>query len=240
MAERHLYIEGYGNFAITEREAERLERGESITLNIWPKDGLPSAEERDLLAGGVGPVDSLYDGEIYQQPKIVLRETDGPRVHAAPAGTDPLKFGMNPAVDPKKLVEQMDKVIGHESKYNYPRIEDQQERAKEYAKRRYGSEEAYTEFYRKRPTLDERLTVNTDPAKSAHDPISHPAHYTEGRKYEPKDVIRDWGLNFNLGSAVKYLSRAGRKGAMINDLEKAKTFIQFEIEALAEEGEEEE
>lgn len=91
-----------------------------------------------------------------------------------------------------------------------------------------------------KPTLDERLTVNTDPAKSAHDPISHPAHYTEGRKHEPKDVIRDWGLNFNLGSAVKYLSRAGRKGAMINDLEKAKTFIQFEIEALAEEGEEEE
>lgn len=75
---------------------------------------------------------------------------------------------------------------------------------------------------------------------SEYDIISRPSHYTEGRKYEPKDVIRDWGLNFNLGSAVKYLSRAGRKDAMINDLEKAKTFIQFEIEALAEEGEEEE
>ena len=91
-----------------------------------------------------------------------------------------------------------------------------------------------------KPTLDERLTVNTDPEKSAHDPISNPAHYGEGRKHKPKDVIRDWGLNFNLGSAVKYLSRAGRKDAIINDLEKAKTFIQFEIEALAEEGEEEE
>ena len=193
MAERHLYIEGYGNFAITEREAERLERGESITLNIFKTDTTMGAELKDLYTG------------------------------------------MNPAIDPKKLVEQMDKVIGHESKYNYPRIEDQQERAKEYAKRRYGSEEAYTEFYRKRPTLDERLTVNT-----GFDPISHPAHYTEGRKYEPKDVIRDWGLNFNLGSAVKYLSRSGRKDAAITDLEKAKTFIQFEIEALAEEGEEEE
>lgn len=75
---------------------------------------------------------------------------------------------------------------------------------------------------------------------SEFDIISRPSHYTEGRRYEPKDVIRDWGLNFNLGSAVKYLSRAGRKDAMINDLEKAKTFIQFEIEALAEEGEEEE
>ena len=35
--------------------------------------------------------------------------------------------------------------------------------------------------------------------------IEHPAHYCEGRKYEPKDVIRDWELNFNLGNAVKYV-----------------------------------
>ena len=33
--------------------------------------------------------------------------------------------------------------------------------------------------------------------------IEHPAHYCEGRKYEPKDVIRDWDLNFNLGNAVR-------------------------------------
>ena len=24
--------------------------------------------------------------------------------------------------------------------------------------------------------------------------IKSPKHYTEGRKFEPKDVIRDWGL----------------------------------------------
>lgn len=32
--------------------------------------------------------------------------------------------------------------------------------------------------------------------------VSNPAHYCKGRKYEPKDVIRDWDLNFNLGNAV--------------------------------------
>ena len=196
--------------------------------------------QKRMLAAGNSVTVNLYPDPDQREYTVEDMGFRPGRVHAAPAGTDPLKFGMNPAVDPKKLVEQMNKVIGHESKYNYPRIEDQQERAKEYAKRRYGSEEAYTEFYRKRPTLDERLTVNTDPAKSAHDPISRPAHYTEGREHEPKDVIRDWGLNFNLGSAVKYLSRSGRKDAAITDLEKAKTFIQFEIEALAEEGEEEE
>lgn len=67
------------------------------------------------------------------------------------------------------------------------------------------------------------------------DNIKKPDHYCEGRKYEPKDVIRDWGLNFNLGSAVKYISRAGRKGDKLEDLKKAKQFLQFEIEAVEEE-----
>ena len=65
--------------------------------------------------------------------------------------------------------------------------------------------------------------------------ITHPAHYCDGRKYEPKDVIRDWKLNFNLGSVVKYIARAGRKDDIIQDLKKAKQFLEFEIEALEEE-----
>ena len=64
------------------------------------------------------------------------------------------------------------------------------------------------------------------------DIITHPSHYCLDRKYEPKDVIRDWGLNFNLGSAVKYISRAGRKGDILQDLRKARQFIEFEIEAI--------
>lgn len=64
------------------------------------------------------------------------------------------------------------------------------------------------------------------------DNVKHPSHYAEGRKFEPKDVIRDWGLNFNMGNAVKYLSRAGRKGDKVEDLQKAQQYIQFELEAL--------
>lgn len=71
-----------------------------------------------------------------------------------------------------------------------------------------------------------------------YDVVARPAHYAEGRKYEPKDVIRDWGLNFNLGSAVKYISRAGRKDDILQDLHKAKQFLEFEIEALEKEREE--
>lgn len=63
------------------------------------------------------------------------------------------------------------------------------------------------------------------------DCIKHPAHYCFS-KYEPKDVIRAWGLNFNRGSAVKYIARAGRKDDILQDLNKAKQFIEFEIEAI--------
>ncbi len=65
-----------------------------------------------------------------------------------------------------------------------------------------------------------------------HNAVKSPLHYTEGRKFEPKDVIRDWGLNFNLGSALKYIARAGRKGNTVEDLEKAREYLAFEIEAL--------
>jgi hypothetical protein len=47
-------------------------------------------------------------------------------------------------------------------------------------------------------------------------------------------VIRDWDLNFNLGSAVKYIARAGRKDDKIEDLAKAIQYLHFEIEAIKE------
>ena len=47
-------------------------------------------------------------------------------------------------------------------------------------------------------------------------------------------MISDWGLNFNLGNAVKYISRAGRKGDAIEDLKKAIQYILFEVEDLEE------
>lgn len=62
--------------------------------------------------------------------------------------------------------------------------------------------------------------------------ITNPDHYCLGREYEPRKVIYDWGLDFNLGSAVKYISRAGRKGDPIEDLKKARQFLDFEIEEL--------
>ena len=67
---------------------------------------------------------------------------------------------------------------------------------------------------------------------------TRPSHYKVGSgKHEPYKVIRDWGLNFNLGNAVKYISRAGAKAGetAVDDLQKAIQYIKFEIEALSEE-----
>lgn len=59
--------------------------------------------------------------------------------------------------------------------------------------------------------------------------VDHPAHYNQ-HSIEPIDVIEDWGLNFNLGSTVKYIARCDYKDAPIQDLEKAAWYLQREIE----------
>lgn len=78
------------------------------------------------------------------------------------------------------------------------------------------------------PTVSRGCIAN----QLGYDPVSKPAHYTEGRKYEPIDVIEDWELGFCTGNALKYISRAGRKDNAIQDLEKAKWYIEREIQRL--------
>lgn len=56
-----------------------------------------------------------------------------------------------------------------------------------------------------------------------------PTHYTHTKK-EPIKVINSINLGFNLGSAYKYLARAGYKGSKEEDIKKAIDFIGFEIE----------
>lgn len=90
-------------------------------------------------------------------------------------------------------------------------------------------------IYKKDEEMKKCLSIND--LEQSYDSVSNPAHYTEGREYEPRRVIEDWGLGFNLGNAIKYISRAGRKGNAIEDLNKAIQYIRFEIERLEEEGE---
>lgn len=59
-----------------------------------------------------------------------------------------------------------------------------------------------------------------------------PQHY-QGT-IQPIDLINAQDLNFNLGNVVKYVCRAGKKQGenILTDLEKAKDYINFEIERV--------
>ena len=61
--------------------------------------------------------------------------------------------------------------------------------------------------------------------------VDHPKHYNMG-KYEAIEVIEDWGLGFNLGNTVKYISRAGHKDDIVQDLKKSLWYIDREIQRL--------
>lgn len=65
--------------------------------------------------------------------------------------------------------------------------------------------------------------------------VNHPQHYGgENNPYEAIKVIDAWGLDndFYLGNAVKYLSRAGKKDDITQDLKKAIWYIEKKIEKL--------
>ena len=55
-----------------------------------------------------------------------------------------------------------------------------------------------------------------------------PAYYQRG-PCDVWDFIRDQGLNFHLGNAIKYICRAGHKDSKIHDLEKAIHYLENEL-----------
>ena len=72
-------------------------------------------------------------------------------------------------------------------------------------------------------TLVEKLDDNTN---------TTPTHYQGS--IQPIDLINAQNLNFNLGNVVKYVCRAGKKQGenILSDLEKAKNYINYEIERI--------
>jgi len=56
-----------------------------------------------------------------------------------------------------------------------------------------------------------------------------PEYYRRG-SIQVWDFIRDQGLNFHLGNAIKYICRAGYKDSRREDLTKAIHYLQNELE----------
>jgi hypothetical protein len=62
----------------------------------------------------------------------------------------------------------------------------------------------------------------------AHDPVNEPSHYKVGG-IETIDFIEAKKLNYNLGNAIKYITRADHKGNKAQDLAKAIWYLRREI-----------
>lgn len=70
--------------------------------------------------------------------------------------------------------------------------------------------------------------------------VAHPNHYGgKNNPYEAIKVIRAWGLGFDLGNVVKYISRMGKKDlkgdvleSSIEDLKKARFYLDDEIKHM--------
>jgi DNA-directed RNA polymerase subunit RPC12/RpoP len=72
------------------------------------------------------------------------------------------------------------------------------------------------------------VKVSCVTADKKHNPIfnviDHPSHYNRG-KIEVIDFIEDQGLSFHLGNVIKYVARAGSKGDKLEDLKKARWYL---------------
>jgi len=64
--------------------------------------------------------------------------------------------------------------------------------------------------------------------------VNHPDHYQrhENDPYEAIKIIEAHDLDFNLGNAVKYILRAGKKDDIKQDLNKAIWYLNRKIEKL--------
>jgi hypothetical protein len=69
--------------------------------------------------------------------------------------------------------------------------------------------------------------------------VNHPRHYGgEDNPYEAIKVIEAWspnlpkGTEFHIGNTLKYLSRSGKKGSALEDLRKARWYLDRAIQQI--------
>lgn len=85
-------------------------------------------------------------------------------------------------------------------------------------------------------TQESEVPAAAECAAQSSDRVDHPAHYTAHPSgVECIDIVQH--MNFCLGNVVKYCWRADLKGNDVEDLAKAKRYLEYEIkrrQAIAE------
>lgn len=76
------------------------------------------------------------------------------------------------------------------------------------------------------------MWTNRPKDASRIDSVNYPPHYLAHPSGVECITITEH-FNFNLGNAIKYIWRVGEKGAQVEDLKKARWYLEREIERLA-------
>ncbi len=78
---------------------------------------------------------------------------------------------------------------------------------------------------------DRRLDTGCVMTSKTKEMVDHPDHYNKG-SIEVIDAIEDWNLNFCEGNVVKYVARHRHKDEPLEDLKKAKWYLERLIATL--------
>ena len=99
---------------------------------------------------------------------------------------------------------------------------------------------ALTEFgsCKKQETIKDEL-VKDQERYIQDDRVNHPEHYTKGG-IEVHDFISAWRMDFDSGNVIKYVTRAPYKNNKLEDLKKARWYLNKLIEEAEEEKKHEE
>ena len=92
---------------------------------------------------------------------------------------------------------------------------------------RKGVDPKSAEYYKKVDASVRYFDMRKKP-EVKEDIVNHPPHYTVGG-IEVIDFIEAKGLGYNLGNVVKYVSRADSKDDALQDLQKARWYLNREI-----------
>ena len=93
------------------------------------------------------------------------------------------------------------------------------------------TEEVALDYISKLADLQELSRLSDLEALARREAINHPPHYNQG-KIEVIEVIEDWGLDFHAGNVIKYVARHKHKGNSLEDLKKARFYLDRLIEGL--------
>ena len=83
--------------------------------------------------------------------------------------------------------------------------------------------------------MEQELLHHLSKTRPHKEMVNHPTHYGgENNVYEAIKVIEAWDLDFCLGNAVKYISRAGKKDPAkeLEDLNKAVWYLNRRIQQI--------